>query len=159
MDPRDMVVFVTGATSGIGAACARAFAARGARVIAAGRRQERLDELARALGDRVFTRAFDVRDRAACAAAFDGLPADFAGVNVLVNAAGLALGLGRAQDASLDEWDEMIATNTTGLVHMTRAALPGMIARGAGHIVNMGSIAGTFPYPGGNVYGATKAFV
>ena len=159
MDPRGMIVFVTGASSGIGAACARLFASRGARVVACGRRRERLDALARELGDAVHTRVFDVRDRAACAAAFDALPPLFSGVNVLVNAAGLAAGAARAQEASLDDWETTIATNVTGLAYVTRAALPGMIARGAGHIVNMGSIAGTFPYPGGNVYGASKAFV
>jgi NADP-dependent 3-hydroxy acid dehydrogenase YdfG len=158
-DAKDLVVFVTGATSGIGAACARLFATRGARVIACGRREDRLKALAAELGERVATRAFDVRERAACLAAFDGLPAGFEAVNVLVNAAGLAAGLSRAHDANVDDWETMIATNVSGLAYVTRAALPGMIARGAGHVINLGSLAGSFPYPGGNVYGATKAFV
>jgi 3-hydroxy acid dehydrogenase/malonic semialdehyde reductase len=159
MEPSSMIVFVTGASSGIGAACARLFASKGARIVACGRRRERLDALARDLGDRVHTLAFDVRDRDACTRAFDDLPETFAAVSVLVNAAGLAAGIARAQEAILDEWETTIATNVTALVTLTRAALPGMIARGAGHIVNMGSIAGSFPYPGGNVYGASKAFV
>lgn len=154
-----MVVFITGATSGIGAACARLYASRGARIVACGRRRERLDALAKDLGEQAHTLVLDMRDRAACARAFDALPPAFAGVNVLVNAAGLAAGLTKAAEADLDDWDTMIATNVAGLAYITRAALPGMIARGAGHIVNLGSIAGTYPYPGGNVYGATKAFV
>ena len=153
------VVFVTGGTSGIGEACARLFAKEGARVVVAGRRRERLDAIASALGDACHAIALDVRDAAAVAKAFEELPAPFAAVDVLVNAAGGAHGIARAQEASLGDWDEMIATNVAGLVHVTRAALPGMIARGRGHVVNLGSVAGSFAYPGGNVYGATKAFV
>ncbi len=156
---RDLIVFITGATAGIGAASARLFAKHGARVVAAGRRTDRLELLARELGDAVHTVVLDVRDRAAVTHAFDSLPAAFAGVNVLLNSAGLAVGLNRAPEADLDDWDKMIATNVNGLVYATRAALPGMIARGRGHVINMGSLAGSFPYPGGNVYGATKAFV
>jgi 3-hydroxy acid dehydrogenase/malonic semialdehyde reductase len=150
---------VTGATSGFGTACAEALAAAGARVIATGRREDRLRELARRLGDRVHAVALDVRDRDAVFAAVQGLPAPFTEIDVLVNNAGLALGLEPAQRASLDEWETMIQTNCTGLVTVTRAVLPGMIARNRGHVVNVGSVAGTYPYPGGNVYGATKAFV
>jgi 3-hydroxy acid dehydrogenase/malonic semialdehyde reductase len=101
----------------------------------------------------------DVRERAAVAEAIAGLPADWAEVDVLVNNAGLAKGLEPAQRADLDAWDAMVDTNTKGLMYVTRAVLPGMVARDRGHVVNIGSVAGTWPYPGGNVYGATKAFV
>jgi len=154
-----MIVFVTGATAGFGAAIARRFVAAGHRVVAAGRRKERLDELKAELGDAVHPVVLDVTDRVAVAAVSSTLPTAFAGVDVLVNNAGLALGLEPAQAASLDDWDTMIDTNVRGLTHMTRALLPGMIERGRGHVVNLGSVAAHFPYPGGNVYGATKAFV
>jgi 3-hydroxy acid dehydrogenase / malonic semialdehyde reductase len=153
-------VLISGASSGFGAAAARRFAARGDRVIAAARRADRLQSLAGELGaDVLLPLALDVRDPASVERLPAELPADFAEVDILVNNAGLALGLGPAQRADLDEWDQMIQTNCTGLVHVTRALLPQMVARGTGHIVNLGSIAGTYPYPGGNVYGATKAFV
>jgi 3-hydroxy acid dehydrogenase / malonic semialdehyde reductase len=153
-------VLITGASSGFGAVAARRFAARGDRVVAAARRTERLRDLAGELGAGVvLPLTLDVRDRAAVARLPKELPADVAEVDILVNNAGLALGLEPAQQADLDEWDQMIQTNCTGLVHVTRALLPQMVARGTGHIVNLGSIAGTYPYPGGNVYGATKAFV
>jgi 3-hydroxy acid dehydrogenase/malonic semialdehyde reductase len=155
-----MIILVTGATAGFGLAIARRFAADGARIVAAGRRTERLDALKAELGaGRVHTVALDVRDREAVQAAIAGLPADFAAVDLLVNNAGLALGLEPAQAASLDDWDAMVDTNCKGLMYVTRAVLPGMVARGRGHVVNIGSTAGEFPYPGGNVYGATKAFV
>jgi 3-hydroxy acid dehydrogenase/malonic semialdehyde reductase len=152
-------VFVTGASSGFGAATARRFAADGARVIAAARRADRVRDLAAELGPRVLPLTVDVRDRAAVAAAVAGLPEEFSAVDVLVNNAGLALGLNPAQDADLDDWDQMIDTNCKGLVYCTRAVLPGMVARGRGHVINLGSVAGSYPYPGGNVYGGTKAFV
>jgi 3-hydroxy acid dehydrogenase / malonic semialdehyde reductase len=152
-------VFVTGASSGFGAAVARRFAADGARVIAAARRLDRVSDLAAGLGPHVLPLELDVRDSAAVAAAVAGLPAEFSEVDLLVNNAGLALGLKPAQDAELDDWDQMIDTNCKGLVHCTRAVLPGMVARGRGHVINLGSVAGTYPYPGGNVYGGTKAFV
>ncbi|SHJ08158.1 3-hydroxy acid dehydrogenase / malonic semialdehyde reductase [Roseomonas rosea] len=155
-----MIVLVTGATAGFGAAIARRFAQDGARIIAAGRRAERLEALRAELGtDKVLPVVLDVRDREAVARAVEGLPAEWAGVDVLVNNAGLALGLSPAQEASLDDWDAMVDTNVKGLIYLTRAVLPGMIARGRGHVVNIGSTAGEWPYPGGNVYGATKAFV
>lgn len=154
-----MIVFVTGATAGFGRAIAERFIAEGAKVIASGRRAERLAELAEALGPNLLPLELDVRDAAAVQAAVDGLPEAFAAVDVLVNNAGLALGLEPADRALLDDWDTMIDTNVRGLVYVTRALLPGMVARGRGHVVNMGSIAATYPYPGGNVYGATKAFV
>ena len=149
---------VTGATAGFGAAIARRLAAQGWRVIAAGRRQDRLDALAAEL-DAVLPLRLDVTDSAAVAALPDSLPGDWRRVDLLVNNAGLALGLNPAQQADLADWDRMIATNVTGLIHMTRALLPGMVARDRGHIVNLSSIAATYPYPGGHVYGASKAFV
>jgi 3-hydroxy acid dehydrogenase/malonic semialdehyde reductase len=152
-------VFVTGASSGFGAAVARRFAATGARVIVSARRAERLKDLAAEFGDLVLPVTLDVRDRAAVAQVVDGLPAEFAEIDVLVNNAGLALGQELAQSANLDDWDQMIDTNCKGLVHMTRAVLPGMVARRRGHVINLGSVAGTYPYPGGNTYAGTKAFV
>jgi 3-hydroxy acid dehydrogenase / malonic semialdehyde reductase len=153
------VVFVTGASSGFGAAVTRRFAATGARVVAAARRADRLKDLAAELGTRLLPVTLDVRDRAAVSEVVNGLPPDFADVDVLVNNAGLALGLGPAQTADLDDWDQMIDTNCKGLVYCTRAILPGMVARRRGHVISLGSVAGTYPYPGGNVYGGTKAFV
>lgn len=154
-----MIAFITGASSGFGATIARRFAREGARVIAAGRRRERLDALAAELGPGCLPLELDVRDRPAVERVVAELPAEFAEVDVLVNNAGLALGLEPAQRASLDDWDQMVDTNVKGLMYCTRALLPGMVARNRGHIINMGSVAGEFPYPGGNVYGATKAFV
>jgi 3-hydroxy acid dehydrogenase/malonic semialdehyde reductase len=152
-------VFVTGASSGFGAALARRFAADGAHVIAAARRLDRIRDLAAGFGPRVLPLQLDVRDSGAVAAAVAGLPAEFSAVDLLVNNAGLALGLNPAQDADTDDWDQMIDTNCKGLVHCTRAVLPGMVDRGRGHVINLGSVAGSYPYPGGNVYGGTKAFV
>ncbi|WP_174292635.1 SDR family NAD(P)-dependent oxidoreductase, partial [Sphingomonas bacterium] len=129
-------------------------------VIATGRRLDRLQALADEAGpDRVLPLALDVTDRPAIVAALAALPTAFAAIDCLINNAGLALGLRPAQDGDPDNWDRMIDTNCRGLAHVTRAVLPGMIARGRGHVVNMGSVAGSYPYPGGNVYGATKAFV
>ncbi len=153
------VALVTGATSGFGEATAEAFARAGATVVAAGRRKERLDALVARHGARIHPLVLDVRDRAAVERAIRELPPPLAAIDVLVNSAGLALGLEPAQRASLDEWDTMIATNCRGLVTMTRAVLPGMVERNRGHVVNVGSVAASYPYPGGNVYGATKAFV
>ena len=155
-----MIVLITGATSGFGAATARRFAQDGARIIAVGRRADRLEALRAELGaDKVLPVVLDVRDRDAVAKAIASLPAEWSAIDVLVNNAGLARGLGPAQEASLDDWDAMVDTNVKGLMYLTRAVLPGMVARGRGHIVNIGSTAAEFPYPGGNVYGATKAFV
>jgi 3-hydroxy acid dehydrogenase/malonic semialdehyde reductase len=155
-----MVAFVTGASSGFGAAIARRYARAGVRVVAVARRQDRLAGLVEELGeDLIFSSVLDVRDRGAIERLVASLPPGFAEVDVLVNNAGLALGLESAQEADLDNWRQMIDTNCTGLAYVTRALLPGMVARRRGHVVNLGSIAGTYPYPGGNVYGATKAFV
>jgi len=154
------IALVTGATSGFGDACVEAFVRAGMRVIAAGRRKERLEALAARLGkDRIHPLVLDVQDRAAVEEAVASLPPALSAIDVLVNNAGLALGLQPAQRASLDEWETMIATNCRGLVTMTRAVLPGMVERDRGHVVNVGSVAALYPYPGGNVYGATKAFV
>jgi len=155
----DLTVLVTGATAGFGEATARRFAAEGSKVVLAGRRTDRLDALKSELGGNAHALTLDIQDRDAVAAAIDGLPADFAAIDVLVNNAGLALGLDAAPSANLDDWDTMIDTNIKGLTYCTRAVLPGMKARGRGHVINIGSVAGTYPYPGGNVYGATKAFV
>jgi 3-hydroxy acid dehydrogenase/malonic semialdehyde reductase len=155
-----MIILVTGATAGFGAAIARRFAAEGHKIVAAGRRRERLDALAAEFGENIiYPLVLDVRDRSAVRAAIAGLPADFADIDLLVNNAGLAVGLEPAQEADLDSWDAMVDTNVKGLMYVTRAVLPGMVARNRGHVVNLGSIAATYPYPGGNVYGATKAFV
>jgi 3-hydroxy acid dehydrogenase / malonic semialdehyde reductase len=150
-----MIAFVTGASSGFGAAIARRLAADGARVIAAARRAERLEDL----GPGVLPLQLDVRDRAAIDRAVASLPEEYAAIDVLVNNAGLALGLEPAQEADLEHWEQMVDTNCKGLMYCTRAILPGMVERGRGHVINLGSIAATYPYPGGNVYGATKAFV
>jgi len=154
-----LIVFVTGASAGFGAAIARKFVQAGHRVIATARRQDRLEALAAELGDALLPLELDVRDRAAVEALPAALPPEFAAVDVLVNNAGLALGLEPAQRASLDDWQTMIDTNCTGLVQVTRALLPGMVERNRGHVFNLGSVAGSWPYAGGNVYGATKAFV
>ena len=152
-------ICITGATSGFGEAMARRFAREGWRVIITGRRHERLEALASALAPaQVHAAAFDVSSREAVETFVTGLPAGFT-VDVLVNNAGLALGLEPAQRCDLDQWETMVDTNIKGTLYMTRALLPGMAARKAGHVVNLGSIAGTYPYPGGNVYGATKAFM
>jgi 3-hydroxy acid dehydrogenase / malonic semialdehyde reductase len=160
MPPRDPhVVFITGASSGFGAAIARRFAADGARVILAARRVDRLTALAADLPAPAHVVPLDVRDRAAVERAVAGLPDELAAVTVLVNNAGGAFGLEPAPEADLDDWDAMVDTNCKGVMYVTRAVLPGMVARDRGHVINLGSVAGTYPYPGGNVYGATKAFV
>jgi len=152
-------VLITGATSGIGQAAARRFASAGWKIIATGRRADRLDELVTELGaDVVHPLVFDIRDEAAIDAALDALPEGFRDIDVLINNAGLALGTAAAQDADLDQWRQMIDTNITGLVTITRRLLPRLIAR-KGAILNISSVAATYPYKGGNAYGGTKAFV
>ncbi|HET7825408.1 MAG TPA: SDR family NAD(P)-dependent oxidoreductase [Anaeromyxobacter sp.] len=153
------IALVTGATSGFGLATAEAFARAGARVVAIGRRRDRLDALAAAHPGKLHAVALDLQDRAAIEPFVRDLPAGFSEIDVLVNNAGLALGLEPAQRASLEQWDTMIETNCRALVALTRAVLPGMVSRNRGHVVAVGSVAGEYPYPGGNVYGATKAFV
>jgi NADP-dependent 3-hydroxy acid dehydrogenase YdfG len=154
-----MIVLVTGASSGFGAAIAQRFVRQGHRVIAAARRVERLNALGKDLGSGLLPVALDVTDKISIDRMLAALPADWQAIDVLVNNAGLALGLEPAQAAHLQDWENMIATNCQGLVWMTRALLPRMVERGHGHVINIGSVAGSYPYPGGNVYGATKAFV
>lgn len=154
-----MIVLITGASAGFGAAMARSFVQAGHRVIATARRKDKLNTLAQELGEQLLPLELDVTDAAAVAAFPAQLPADWAQVDILVNNAGLALGLGPAQEADLTQWDTMIDTNCKGLIHMSRAILPGMVERQRGHIINIGSTAGNWPYAGGNVYGASKAFV
>jgi 3-hydroxy acid dehydrogenase/malonic semialdehyde reductase len=155
-----MIVFVTGATSGFGAAIVRRFIREGHQVIALGRRQDRLDALRDEYANGyIHTVMLDVRDNAAVERAVIGLPDEFSEIDVLVNNAGLALGMQPAQRADLDDWERMVDTNIKGLMYVTRAILPGMVERKRGHVVNIGSVAGSYPYPGGNVYGGTKAFV
>lgn len=152
-------VFITGATSGFGAAAARRFGEAGARLVVCGRRFERLAPLVDAWPDRVHAIALDVRDGEAVARAVADLPAAFAAIDVLVNNAGLAAGLDPAHKADLADWDQMVDTNVKGLLYVTRAVLPGMVERNRGHVINLGSVAGSYPYPGGTVYAGTKAFV
>ncbi|MBY0556437.1 MAG: SDR family NAD(P)-dependent oxidoreductase [Burkholderiaceae bacterium] len=154
-----MIVFITGATAGFGAAMARTFVRNGHQVLISGRRADRLAALAAELGEQALPVVLDVTDRASIQQALAGLPAAWQAIDVLINNAGLALGVTPAHESSLEDWDTMIATNCSGLVAMTRAILPGMVARNRGTIINLGSVAGDTPYPGGNVYGATKAFV
>lgn len=157
---KERIALVTGATSGFGMAFARRVIAGGGSVIAVGRRSDRLaalrDELAT---PRLFTYAADLRDKAAAPALLAALPDDFAAIDILFNNAGLALGVAKAQAADLDDWEAMIETNITALTRMTHAVLPGMVARNRGDIINMASVAASYPYVGGNVYGGTKAFV
>ncbi len=158
---QNRTIFITGASSGFGAACAAMFASAGERLILAARRIEPLMEMREKFKGRCETHLIrlDVRDREAVRDAIDSLPRDFAEIDILVNNAGLALGLEPAYKVSMDDWETMIDTNIKGVVYCTRNILPGMVSRNRGHIVNIGSTAGEWPYPGGNVYGATKAFV
>jgi len=153
-------VLITGATSGFGEATAAKFAQAGYKVIITGRRQERLDAFkARFPKSDILALCFDVSDKKAVFDAIAALPEAYKAIDILVNNAGLALGLGRAPEADLDDWETMVDTNIKGLLYVTRAVLPGMVERKSGYIFNLGSIAGNWPYEGGNVYGATKAFV
>lgn len=154
-----MIVFITGASAGFGAEMARTFVSHGHRVVLAARRTDRIAELARELGDSALAVTLDVTSRASIEAALSGLPPEWKPIDVLVNNAGLALNTAPAHEVPLEDWETMIATNCQGLVTMTRAVLPDMVARGSGLVINIGSVAGHYPYPGGNVYGATKAFV
>ncbi|MFP7754776.1 SDR family oxidoreductase [Thermodesulfobacteriota bacterium B35] len=153
-------ILITGATSGFGRACAQRFAREGWRLIIIGRRQERLEELAAQLAPvPVHAVQLDVRDRDRVREMLHALPEGFREIEVLLNNAGLALGLEGAHQADLDDWETMIDTNIRGLCYLTRMVLPAMVERDRGHIINMGSVAGIYPYPGANVYGGTKAFV
>jgi 3-hydroxy acid dehydrogenase/malonic semialdehyde reductase len=155
------IIMITGATSGFGEAIARLFAKNDWQLILTGRRQQRLDILQQELGgpDKVHTCCFDISDRQAVEHAVDSLPRQFSDIDVLVNNAGLALGLEPADKTDLDDWDKMVDTNIKGLMYCTHKLLPKMRERKQGYILNIGSIAGNWPYPGGNVYCASKAFV
>ena len=155
------IIMITGATAGFGEACARLFAKAGWRLILTGRRMERLQRLQAELGgaEQTCISCFDISDREATENAFAALPEAFSSIDVLVNNAGLALGLEPAYDADPEDWEAMVDTNIKGLMRCTRLVLPEMKARGRGYIINIGSIAGNWPYPGGNVYCASKAFV
>ena len=153
--------FITGATSGFGESCAKLFAKKGWRLVLAARRTNRLIKLQEDLSNKtsVHIITLDVRNRDAVQAELGNIPKAFQDIDVLVNNAGLALGLEPAYEANLDEWETMVDTNIKGLMYCTHSLLPGMVERNRGHIINIGSVAGNWAYPGGNVYGATKAFV
>jgi 3-hydroxy acid dehydrogenase/malonic semialdehyde reductase len=154
-----LTILVTGATAGFGAAMTRRFVRDGHRVIAAARRTDRLRALHDECGAAVFPLALDVTDAEAVAALPDTLPPEWRDVDVLINNAGLALGLDPAHKARLGDWERMVAVNVSGMMRMAHALLPGMVARNRGHIINISSTAAIYPYPGGHVYGASKAFV
>jgi NADP-dependent 3-hydroxy acid dehydrogenase YdfG len=153
------IAFITGATSGFGAALARRIVAGGGKVIAVGRRADRLEALHNELGDAVLPRAVDIRDEAAVRKIITDLPDSFAAIDILFNNAGLASGLEKSQSADFSDWQKMIDTNVTALATVTHAILPGMVARNRGDIINVSSVAASYPYVGGAVYGGTKAFV
>ena len=157
---KNLVVCITGASSGIGAACATAFAREGAALFLSARRTDRLDRLAsqltREYGTRILTRSLDVRNQKQVAETFDSLPHEWKTIGVLVNNAGLSRGLVKLQEGSLQDWEEMIDTNIKGLLYVSRTVLPGMVQRNSGQLINIGSIAGRQVYPNGNVYCATK---
>ncbi len=154
-------ILITGASAGFGEACARAFAKDGNRLILTARRKERLEQLKDELTEKwpIHVVGLDVRDRVAVDAAVASLPEEFRAIDVLVNNAGLALGLEPSHQVNIDDWEVMVDTNIKGLMYCTRAILPGMVERNRGHIVNISSTAASWPYPGGNAYGGTKAFV
>ena len=160
---KDQIVLITGASSGIGEACARVFAQAGAKLILAARRQERLEQLADQLSKtyacELYLLPLDVSDRTQVQATLESLPLPWTEVDILINNAGLSRGLDKVHEASIQDWEEMIDTNIKGLLYMTRSLVPGMVSRGRGHIINIGSIAGHQTYPGGSVYCATKAAV
>ena len=153
------IALITGATAGFGTEICRTLIQAGYFVIGTGRRTERLTSLKAELGEKFLPLAFDISDRLATQEAITSLPTQLENIDLLVNNAGLALGLESADKADLDDWEQMIDTNIKGLVNITRFVLPQMVERNTGHIINLSSIAGTYPYPGGNVYGGTKSFV
>ena len=159
----DKIVFITGASSGIGAGCARKFASQGASLILNARNEEKLsalkEELEQQYGARVCLLPFDLRDRKTAAEALASLPDEWKAIDILINNAGLVIGVDKEHEGNLDEWDIVIDTNIKSLLAMTRLVVPGMVARGRGHIINIGSIAGDAAYAGGSVYCATKAAV
>ncbi len=153
------IVMITGATGGFGEAFARKFAAAGCKLILTSRKADKLDALGASLPVAVHKIIMDVRDRKVIEAAFAAIPAEFQAIDLLINNAGGAFGLEAAQDAQMDDWQNMIESNNLGLVTCTHGVLPAMVKRGGGHIINIGSTAGSYPYPGGSVYCASKAFV
>ena len=155
-----MIVLITGVTSGFGMSCAKLFSKKGYKIILVGRRKDRLQKLSKELGlKRNLPIQLDVRDKEKVFQTISDLPKNFRKITILINNAGLAWGLEPAHKVDIKKWETMIDTNCKGLVYMTRAVLPGLIKRNKGHIVNIGSVAGNYPYGGGNVYGGTKAFV
>ncbi|MEA5606368.1 SDR family oxidoreductase [Nostoc sp. UHCC 0252] len=160
---QNQIILITGASSGIGTACARIFAGAGAKLILAARRLERLQQLADALikefGIEIHLLELDVRDRNAVESAISNLPSDWSNIDILINNAGLSRGLDKLHEGSFQDWEDMIDTNVKGLLYVSRYVVPGMVSRDRGHVVNLGSIAGHQTYPGGNVYCATKAAV
>lgn len=158
---QNQIALITGATSGIGEAVARVFASAGAKLILVARRQERLEQLADELGNAssTYLLSLDVRDRPSVDSAISNLPAAWSSIDILINNAGLSRGLDKLHEGSFQDWEEMIDTNIKGLLYLTRLIVPGMVSRGIGHVVNLGSVAGHQTYPNGNVYCATKAAV
>jgi NADP-dependent 3-hydroxy acid dehydrogenase YdfG len=159
---QDKTILITGASSGIGAACAKVFAQAGAKLLLIARRQERLEQLAAELSkdaSSIYLLTLDVRDRSSVESALSTLPESWLNVDVLINNAGLSRGLDKLHEGNFQDWEEMIDTNVKGLLYLTRFVVPGMVSRGRGHVVNLGSVAGHQTYPGGNVYCATKAAV
>ncbi|NDV67163.1 SDR family NAD(P)-dependent oxidoreductase [Bacteroides sp. 224] len=160
---KDKIVFITGASSGIGEACARKFASQGSKLILNARNITKLDELKSELetkyGVHIYTLPFDVRDKNVVISMLNNLPDEWKNIDVLINNAGLVIGIDKEFEGELNEWDIVIDTNIKGLLTMTRQIVPGMLERGAGHVINIGSIAGEAAYPGGSVYCATKAAV
>lgn len=160
MDLAEKCVLITGASSGFGEACARRFAGAGAKLVLAARNLEKLKALQNELSPaECHILQLDMRESAALDLLPQSLPGIFRDIDILINNAGLALGLNKAWESDIDQWEQMLDTNCRGLVRITRRILPGMVERNRGHIINIGSVAGNWPYPGGNVYGATKAFV
>ena len=164
---QNQIVFITGASSGIGAACAKIFAKGGAKLILAARRLEKLDRLANELvetksiasANEIYLLELDVRDRPQVESAVTALPDAWKNIDILINNAGLSRGLDKLHEGNIEDWEEMIDTNVKGLLYMTRYIVPGMVSRGRGHVVNIGSIAGRQAYPKGSVYCASKAAV
>ncbi|WP_353232346.1 SDR family NAD(P)-dependent oxidoreductase [Pseudomonas helleri] len=152
-------ILISGASAGFGEHTARRLVELGHKVIAVARRADRLEELRGELGGNLYALPVDLADKSAISSSLAALPAEFSEVDILINNAGLALGVAKAQEAKLADWDAMIDVNIRGLVYLTHAVLPGMVARDRGHVINLGSVAADNPYPGGNVYGSTKAFV
>ena len=159
MNDLQQTILITGATSGFGKETAKIFIKNGWKVIITGRRGNRLEDLTKELGENCLPLCFDITDRVAVKKEIENIPPDFSNIDVLCNNAGLALGLEGADEANLDDWDKMVDTNIKGLIYATRQVLPKMVQNKSGHIINIGSVAGSYPYPGGNVYGGTKAFV